>query len=81
MIQVLTTNKDHTSKVEKKFADVIKNLQKYCTRVNRAYFKHHSSDEGDNPTFSDKLQNDDTCLDIINDMKFGIGVQSFSLIN
>ena len=46
-----------------------------------AYFKDHSSNEGDNQTFSDKLQNDDTCLDIINAMKFDIGVQSFSHIN
>ena len=81
MIQVLNTNKDHTSKVEKKFVNVTKTLHKYFTRVNHAYFKDHSEDATNNSTLSDKLQNDDTCLDIINDMKFDIGVQSFSHIN
>ena len=57
MIQVLTTNKDHTSKVEKKFVNVTKNLHKYFTRVNYAYFKDHSEDAINNSTLSDKLQN------------------------
>jgi len=81
MVQVLTTNKEQTSKVEKKFMNVTKNLHKYFTRVNHAFFKNHNTDDADGSKLSDTIQNDDTCLDIINDMKFDIGVQSFSQIN
>ena len=81
MVQVLTTNKEQTSKVEKKFTNVTKNLHKYFTRVNHAFFKDHNTDDADSSKISDTIQNDDTCLDIINDMKFDIGVQSFSQIN
>ena len=45
------------------------------------FFKNHNTDDADSSTLSDTIQNDDACLDIINDMKFDIGVQSFSQIN
>ena len=33
MVQVITTNKEVTSKIEKKFEDVIKGFSKYFSRV------------------------------------------------
>lgn len=78
MIQVFTTKEEQKSKVEKKFVRVTKNLYKYFTHVNHAYFKDHSQD-GNNSTISGKIRNDDIYLDIINDMKFDICVQSFHI--
>ena len=46
--------------------------------MNHAFFNDHTADDADSIKISDTIQNDDTCLDIINDMKFDIGVQSFS---
>ena len=39
MVQVITTNKEMTSKIEKKFEDVIKGFSKYFSRVNHVYFR------------------------------------------
>ena len=50
--------------------------------MNHAFFKDHNTDDANSSKFSDTIQNDDTCLDIINDMKFDIlGMKSFSEIN
>ena len=44
MVQVITTNKEVASEIEKKIEDVTKGFSKYFSRVNHAYFrkKHHN---------------------------------------
>ena len=81
MIQVVATNKDHTSKIEKKFEDVIKGFSKYFSRVNHVYFTRCDSIGPSYDELSDRVPSDDTCLDIINHLTFDVGVQSFSNID
>ena len=52
MVQVLTTNKEQASKVEKKIINVTKNLQKYFIQVNHALFKDHNTDDADSSKIS-----------------------------
>ena len=81
MIQVVATNKGHTSKIEKKFEDVIKGFSKYFSRVNHVYFTSCDSIGPSYEELIDRVPSDDTCLDIINHLTFDVGVQSFSNID
>ena len=81
MIQVITTNKEVTSEIERKFEDVIKGFSKYFSRVNHAYFKNASMIGLSNSDLQSKLRNDDTYLDIIDNITFEVGVQTFSNID
>ena len=77
MVQVVPTNKQVTSNIEKKFKDVIKGFSNYFSRVNHAYFKSNSSNGLSSAELQTKLRNDDTLLEIIDHIKFDVGVQSF----
>ena len=81
MIQVVATNKDHTSKNEKKFEDVIKGFSKYFSRVNHVYFTICDSIGPRYEELIARVQSDDTCLDIINHMTVDIEVQSYLKID
>ena len=81
MVQVITTNKEVTSKIEKKFEDVIKGFSKYFSRVNHAYFRKNTTIGLSNSDVQSKLRNDDTYLDIIDNIAFEVGVQTFSNID
>ena len=75
MVQVVSTNKDRTLEIERKFLLVLTSIQKYFSRVNHAYFESK-------PTLSPVCnQNDYKSLDFIDTMEFDIAVQSFSNIN
>ena len=81
MIKVVATNKDHTSKIEKKFEDVIKGFSKYFSRVNHVYFTNCDSIGPSYEELIARVQSNDTCLDIINHITFDIAVQSYSKID
>ena len=82
ILQIVTTNKDHTVKIEKKFDNVVKCFQKYFSRVNHVYFTDHTQLPEELATqMMQNITNDDKCLDIIDHLKFDIGVQAFSNLN
>ena len=64
MVQVLTTNKEVTSKIEKKFEDVIKGFSKYFSRVNHVYFRKSGTISLHTSDIQSKLIDNDTYLDI-----------------
>ena len=81
MVQVLTTNKEVTSKIEKKFEDVIKGFSKYFSRVNHVYFRKSGTISLHTSDIQSKLIDNDTYLDIIDNITFDVGVQTFSNID
>lgn len=76
-VQVVKTNVEQTSKIERSFIEVTKRLRTYFTRVNHAYFYPPETNVHE---ISDIL-NDDAISTFINTMIFDIGVQSYSNIN
>ena len=75
MVQIVSTNKDRTFEIERKFLPVLTSIQKYFSRVNYAYFESI-------PTLSPVCVKDDyKSLDFIDIMEFDVAVQSFSNIN
>ena len=71
-VQVVNTNVEQTSKIEKSFLDVTKQLKTYFTRVNHVYFYPPERSIHDISSIS----NDDAISTFIDTMIFDIGVQS-----
>ena len=78
MIQVLRTDTVTSTAIECKFELVVKEFQKYFARINHAYFSVPRLVGGD---LGQTLDLSYLGLDIIDEMIFDIGVQSFSNIN
>ena len=77
MVQVVNTDKDRVAKIEKNFEIVVNGFKEYFTCINHVYFpKPDYTNVSDNFTAADL-----EILTMIKDMKFSIGVQSYSNIN
>ena len=75
MVQIVSTNKDRTFEIERKFLPVLTSIQKYFSQVSHAYFESI-------PTLSPGCAKDYyKSLDFIDTMEFDVAVQSFSNIN
>ena len=81
MAQVITTNKQVTFNIEKKFEDVTKGFLKYFSRVNHAYLTTNTIVGLRSSELHTESKNNDTCIEIIDHIKFDVGVQSFSNID